>query len=118
MAKSPAPKDLSAAGRKLWTTITTQYDLRADELRVLEDACRESDLIDTLNAATRDAELVVQGSTGQPVINPLISELRQHRSTLAALFRQLKLPDESGSEEGRSTQARAAANARWSRRGA
>jgi hypothetical protein len=52
------------------------------------------------------------------VINPLISELRQHRSTLASLLRQLKLPDESVSAEARSTAARAAANARWSRRGA
>lgn len=118
MAKAPTPRNLSTAGRKLWTEITSNYQLRADELRILEDACRESDLIDTLNAATADAELVVQGSTGQPVINPLISELRQHRSTLAALLRQLKLPDESDTAENRSTAARAAANARWSRRGA
>jgi hypothetical protein len=61
----------------------------------------------------------VRGSQGQDVINPLISELRQHRSTLAALLRQLKLPDDSASAaEARSTSARAAANARWSRRGA
>ncbi|WP_067891236.1 hypothetical protein [Nocardia vaccinii] len=118
MAKVTAPRNLSAAGRKLWTKITTDYDLRADELRVLEDACRESDLIDTLEAESRGAQLVVQGSTGQPVINPLISELRQHRSTLASLFRQLKLPDEGANPEARSASARAAANARWSRRGA
>jgi len=118
MAKVTAPRNLSAAGRKLWTTITTQYELRADELRVLEDACREADLIDVLNAEAKGADLVVQGSTGQPVINPLISELRQHRSTLAALFRQLKLPDETDTAASRSSQAREAANARWSRRGA
>lgn len=119
MAKVTAPRNLSAAGRKLWTKITTDYDLRTDELRVLEDACRESDLIDVLQAEARDAQLVVRGSQGQPVINPLISELRQHRSTLAALFRQLKLPDDpAGKPEDRSTQARAAANARWARRGA
>jgi hypothetical protein len=65
------------------------------------------------------APLLVRGSQGQDVINPLISELRQHRATLASLLRQLKLPDESTRlAEARSTSARAAANARWSRRGA
>lgn len=118
MAKTAPPQGLSAESRKLWTTVTGKYDLRADELRVLEDACRESDLIDTLSAAAEEAELIVRGSQGQPVINPLISELRQHRATLAGLLRSLKLPDETDTKEARSTQARAAANARWSKRGA
>lgn len=118
MAKVAAPKGLSASSRKLWTAVTGKYDLRADELRVLEDACRESDLIDALGEAAESAEMIVTGSQGQPVINPLISELRQHRATLAGLLRQLKLPDEADTSEARSTQARAAANARWSKRGA
>jgi hypothetical protein len=113
-----APDGLLEPGRKLWSEITSKYGLRADELRVLEDAAREADLIETLNAGMAGQDLLVRGSQGQQVINPLISELRQHRSTLAALLRQLKLPDESASSEARSTAARAAANARWSRRGA
>jgi len=118
MADKPAPTGISAAGEALWRAIEDTYELRADELRVLEDACREADLIDTLNIEASVADLVVRGSQGQPVINPLISELRQHRSTLAALLRQLKLPEEGDTAEARSTSARAAANARWSRRGA
>ena len=117
--KVPTPAKLGKAGAKVWRQVTEQYDLRSDELRVLEDACREMDLIDRLERELEDADTIVHGSQGQPVINPLISEQRQHRATLAALLRQLKLPDENGmsEEETRSTQARAAANARWSRRG-
>lgn len=115
MAKVTAPQKLSRAGRKFWTDITEKYELRTDELRILEDACREMDLIDRLEGELEGAKAIVHGSQGQPVINPLISEQRQHRATLAALLRQLKLPDENGlsEEENRSAQARAAANARW-----
>lgn len=117
MAAKKTPKGL-VASVTLWRAITAKYELRADELRVLEDACRESDLIDALAEEAAGAATVVKGSQGQPVINPLISEVRQHRSTLAALLRQLKLPDEADTSEARSTAARSAANARWSKRGA
>jgi hypothetical protein len=112
------PSGLGTAGTALWSAIAGKYGLRADEARVLEDAAREADLIATLDAGMAGQDLLVRGSQGQQVINPLISELRQHRSTLAALLRQLKLPDEEVSAEARSNAARAAANARWSRRGA
>jgi len=115
--KPAAPRGLDAGGRALWRDITATYDLRADELRVLEAACREADLIAQLQDAMPGEDLIVTGSQGQPVINPLVPELRQHRTTQAALLRQLKLPDESNSAEARSTQAREAANARWSTRG-
>ncbi|WP_228002151.1 hypothetical protein [Nocardia australiensis] len=118
MASKPLPKGLKAGGRKLWTDVVGKWDLRPDELRVLREAAGEVDLIDTLEQAAESAELIVRGSQGQPVINPLISELRQHRATLAGLLRSLKLPDETDTSEARSTQARAAANARWSKRGA
>jgi hypothetical protein len=119
MAAKTAPAGLKTAGGNLWNDIASSYELRADEMRVLEDAAREADLIATLDEGMSGASLLVRGSQGQEVINPLISELRQHRSTLASLLRQLKLPEENGAAAGeRSTSARAAANARWSRRGA
>lgn len=37
--------------------------------------------------------LTVLGSAKQPGINPLLAEQRTHRTTLAALLKQLKLPD-------------------------
>lgn len=111
-----APDGLGARGAGLWSEVTGSYTLRSDELVVLEDACREADLVARLEAELASAELMVVGSMGQPVVNPLVAELRQHRSTFAKLAAQLKLPDEPGAAAGdRSTSARAAAVARWSR---
>ena len=116
MAKVPAPAKLSAKARRLWSSVTEKYDLRADELRVLEDACREVDLVERLEKALADGDLIVRGSQGQPVANPLVTEIRQHRGQLQRLLGSLKLPDEDGrAAESRSSSARAAANARWRR---
>ncbi|MBF6301179.1 hypothetical protein IU459_27075 [Nocardia amamiensis] len=121
MASKPAaPKGLRPGGRKLWTDIVGKWELRPDELRVLREAAREVDLIDALESALSKDSIMIAGSMGQRVVNPLVSELRQHRATLAGLLRQLKLPDADSGEAGmesRSTAARAAANARWSKRG-
>jgi hypothetical protein len=116
-----APTGLGPKSRKLWRAITGDYDLRVDELRVLEDACREIDLIDRLETELRDSPLMVKGSMGQKVASPLVQELRQHRAVLARLLAQLKLPDDTSEQAGqtpessRSTAARTAATARWSR---
>lgn len=106
-----APRGLKAKGRKLWKTITDDYDLRADELDTLEDICREADLIVMLEEELDGAELIVKGSQGQDVANPMISELRQHRATKKALWVSLKLPDEGGAAAG--NQQREAAQTRW-----
>jgi hypothetical protein len=119
MASKPAPpKGLKPAGAALWRSIVGRWDLRPDELRVLREAAREVDLIDAMERELAGDKVMIPGSMGQRVVNPLITELRQHRATLAQLLRQLKLPDESGEkQETRSTQARAAANTRWATRG-
>jgi hypothetical protein len=117
VATKPAPKNLGAAGRKMWKAVCSTYVLRPDEYRILEDACREVDLIDRLEEALQDAELIVHGSMGQPVANPLVQEIRQHRGQLRQLFAALKLPDDGtpvpGEGQGDSTGARAAAESRW-----
>lgn len=118
MAKKSAPARLGSKARTLWTSITGAYDLRPDELRVLEDACRQVDLVERLEKELAGADLTVRGSQGQPVANPLVQEIRQHRLAVKSLLGTLKLPDEDGrAQAARSTSAREAANARW-RRGA
>lgn len=109
------PAGLGDSGRDLWSEIAGTYDLRPDERRLLEDACREADLIDKLEAEINDPdhEMVVKGSMGQPVSSPLVAEIRQHRTTLRALLGSLKLPDEQAPAAPRSVQARDAAKARW-----
>lgn len=112
------PANLRSGGSDLWDSIAGAYELRPDELRTLADACREADLIDRLEAEMVDAPTMVKGSMGQLVASPLISEVRQHRSTLNTLLKALRLPEDQATPAERSQSARKAANARWSTRGA
>ncbi|MCW2601856.1 MAG: hypothetical protein JWM02_3685 [Frankiales bacterium] len=120
MASPRIPAGLGSAGSTLWRSVASKYELRADEVAVFADACRTADMIAVMEAGLEGQPLMVRGSQGQDVINPLISELRQYRAAKASLLRQLKLPDEGSSDVGGELSAknRAAANARWSRRGA
>ena len=118
-----APRNLAAGGRHLWKAIAGKYDLRPDELRTLEDSCREADLIDEMTREQSGKDKTVKGSMGQIVAAPLISELRQHRATLNTMLRSLKLPEvdagalaaEAERKAGESERKRAAAVSRWTR---
>lgn len=121
MAHIDPPEALGPSGTRLWRDVSDAFELRVDELRVLEDACREVDLIERMEDALRDAPLTATGSTGQVVASPFLQELRQHRALVARLLASLKLPDEDGRQERdageRSAHARKAALARWGRAG-
>ncbi|MFI1376885.1 hypothetical protein ACH4UY_33390 [Streptomyces longwoodensis] len=110
------PVELGRRGAELWQAVLTEHELRTDELRVLEDACREVDLIERMHAELQTAPLVVKGSMGQDVANPLVQELRQHRALVARLLGALKLSDEDGEDRDaqfRTDRARKAALTRW-----
>lgn len=109
-----------AKAQTVWDDITSTYRLRPDELRVLEDACREVDLVDRLEAELDGAALTVKGSQGQPVANPLVTEIRQHRQVVKALLGSLKLPDEDDARApgDASAAGRALVANRWRRVGA
>lgn len=113
MTKTPAPKGLGTDGSRLWRGVVDIYDLRVDELDVLERACRAADRVARMTAELGD-EVTTKGSMGQVVVHPLIAEIRAHEAQVASLLARLKLPDEdAGAEGSRSTQARAAAQSRW-----
>lgn len=119
--KPAAPAGLNGAGRALWRRVVTEYELRADELRLLEDACRTADVVDQLTADLKGQPSTVKGVGGQLRAHPLLTEVRAQRVALAAMLKQLKLPDEPGEARAttaaaaRSVQARAAAQTRWRR---
>jgi hypothetical protein len=69
---------------------------------------------------SRECPVMAEGSTGQPVIHPVIQELRVQRAAFAQLVKQLGIPvEDEGSERaaaaGRSASARALAHQRWKR---
>lgn len=108
------PEKLGKRGGRLWAEVTERWALRPDEREMLEDACRELDLADRLETELRSSPLIVKGGYDQPVPSPLVTEVRQHRSTAARLLLGLKLPDEPGQAElSVSEKARKAAAARW-----
>lgn len=112
MANIPAPRGLSAKGKRIWKDVTSKYELRVDELDTLEDVCRESDLIEQLEAALAGMEIISTGSMGQDVVNPLVAELRQHRATKKSLWSALKLPEDSTGIAS-VNQQREAAQSKW-----
>jgi DNA polymerase III psi subunit len=109
----PAPETLAAAGVLLWSKVVESYDLRADELATLEDACSITDMVAALTEswAGLGKPYTTKGSMGQEVIHPLIGEIRTQRMARNALWRQLKLPDDPAGAPA--NQARDAANASW-----
>ncbi|ALI28382.1 hypothetical protein XA26_45820 [Mycolicibacterium fortuitum] len=90
-----APAGLGRRGKALWTELHTEFDFAGEPHRrvLVEDACREADLIDRLQRAVTSHDLRVRGSQAQPVIAPEVSELRLHRKALADILRALALPD-------------------------
>lgn len=114
MSKPAAPRGLEATGVALWRRVVDLYDLRADELVTLENACRASDRVVRMRTELGD-QVTDKGSMGQTVVHPLIPEIRAHESQVTAMLARLKLPDadEGAAGETASTKARAAAQSRW-----
>lgn len=79
-------------GRTLWDSVTDQFELDPAELALLGQACLTLDELIRLEKAMKTADLLVEGSKGQPVSNPLLTQVREHRRLLDALCRSLALP--------------------------
>lgn len=107
------PDTLGESGRAVWAAITSKYDLRADELLTLENACAATDMIAELESdwSAEGRPKTARGSTGQLTIHPLIGEIRAQRADRDRCWRQLKLPDDA--VEGATNQNRAAGQSRW-----
>lgn len=115
------PEGLGEAGAALWSRIVEPraaagWLLDEREAAILSAACRQADDIAGLEAEIVSAGRMVEGSRGQPVLNPAITEVRQGRLALGRLLGQLALPD--GEDVPRSAagqRGQRAARSRWSR---
>lgn len=90
------PAGVRAGGRRLWESVTSEYELAEHEALLLREACRTVDLLDSLDAAIRrDGALGPDGRA-----HPAAVEARQQRIALARILASLRLP--AGDEdEGR-----------------
>jgi hypothetical protein len=113
--KPAAPPGLGTSGRRLWSDVVGEWDLRPDELVVLERACRVRDRLERLDAALAKVDVLDTGSREQVRVHPALGELRQQETVLAGLLDRLRLtePSAEGSTAGRSTAARELALRRW-----
>lgn len=114
------PENLGSRGAALWSSVTNRYSLRPDELAILADACHEADIIERLREEFSTRDLITTGSMGQDVAAPHVTEIRQHRTTLAGLLTKLRLPDDEAKDGGNSASeaGRALVNNRWRPRSA
>lgn len=106
--------NLGPAGKALTDSIRRElgedFELDEREEAMLDLAARQADDVARLEADIAERGTTVKGSTGQPVLNPAISEARQSRLALAKILGGLELPDSERESVGR---ARAAAAKRW-----
>lgn len=115
------PRGLAATGSRLWRDVVAIYDLRTDELLLLDKAARTADDLARLEQALAGEPLTTVGSAGQLRAHPLLAELRGMRLVLGSLLRQLALPDPNAEQDAprraaeRSDLAMRAARARWDR---
>lgn len=105
------PAGLGEAGSAFWSSVRAKYEMRDDELQILESACRGLDRIAEMELA-RAGRVTAFGSTGQLIVHPLVPEIRATEAQVASLLARLKLPDEEGAGEV-VNQNRSAANSRW-----
>jgi hypothetical protein len=93
------------------------FELRPDELLLLERSCRLEDQVATLETGLAGAPLLVEGSKGQDRPNPLYAEIRAHTLAVGRLLAQLGLADAIDPDGAtRSSAGRRMARARWSGR--
>ena len=112
-----AASEQTEPGALLRARVLEQFELEPDRLELLEQACRVADRIAALDQRADQDGLVQEGSTGQMILHPAISEARQQRQLLQRLLAGLGLPAaDDGSSWDRldaSTRARRAALSRW-----
>ncbi|GAA1109934.1 terminase [Arthrobacter flavus] len=99
------PSGLKTGGRKLWRSVTDDYELGQHELSILLEAARTLDALDELERIVRD-EGVTNVSPQGVRAHPALVEARQQRVTLAKLVASLRIPFEDDQEATRTPQKR------------
>lgn len=114
----PAPPEgLSPRALMLWNSVLSEYELRQDGLVILESACNATTRIEEFEREFgKDGDYVTVGSRYQPIINPLLSEIRATEKHVADLLAKLKLgqfEEDQKPEDFTIIRAKKAANTRW-----
>lgn len=109
-----APDSLGEPGVALWDSIAGKYELRPDELAILEGASRAADMVAHLERAWSDegCPMYTKGSMGQLVEHPAPKGIRSWQAAQDSALARLKLPDDP-TAGAPANQQRSAAQTRW-----
>jgi hypothetical protein len=91
------PRGLKAGGRRLWSSVTTEFEVDESAAAVLAEACHTVDLLSGLRAKLAETPAVIDSAQG-PRMHPLVVEVRQQRLALAKLVASLGLPKDLGDD--------------------
>lgn len=91
--KTPTPGQEWAAG------VLDRYELDPAEAAQLDHAARTLDELDRMGRALARGSILVPGSRGQDVVNPLVAAIAAHRKLLESLCRGLGLPTPEGNRK-------------------
>ncbi len=92
----PAPEGAGLAGRDLWRSVLSAYELAGHEVVLLGEAVRVADACADLQAVLDAEGLIVAGK-----VHPASIELRQQRLLLGRLLVALRLPEDDEDEPKR-----------------
>jgi hypothetical protein len=84
-----APRGLRQSGKHLWKTVTATLRLDDARLERLRHICVLEDEVDRMRKELERSPLMVTGSTGQPVVNPLVEQVRSHGQLIIKHLQQL-----------------------------
>lgn len=90
------------------------YRFDAKDLALLSTAQRIVDRIQQLEVELEKTGFMIEGSQGQPRLNPIVAEVRLQQATLARVLDGVHLPAEAD-EEKKSSRHQRAARVRWDR---
>lgn len=94
MTGRQAPVDIGPAAADLWGEVLSRWILAPHQLPILEAVARTYDEIENLQADVKARGLLVPDRFSQLKANPSVALLRQHRTVLARLIRELNLDDD------------------------
>lgn len=119
-AHEKAPRGTGAAGKRLWDSVLSEYELEEHERALLVEAVRTIDLLTELEQMVKAEGSVIDSPQGRKA-HPAAVEARQQRIALARLLAALRLPagDEDDKQSGaRRPQRRAGVRGTYGIRGA
>jgi hypothetical protein len=82
---------MGPAGRRLWKSVLSDFELGGHEQLILVQACHVADVCEELQAVIGRDGPMLEGADG-PRLHPACRELRQQRITLARLVVCLRVP--------------------------